>query len=171
MADDVRIDTKEVDGIMRATIDQMPRVPLSYQAHFTGRLRIYPLSGALFPNWPDYSRKSWREGIIATAYGRAPIITPASTQTARPVIAELRDWVSGQISAHLSPASANLAKALLIGERDFSNEAFFTPFRKAGLAISGDFWFAYGVILFRRLWRVPLILGIACVPICHCGTA
>ena len=138
--DDVRIDRKEVDGIVRATIDQMPKAPLSYQAHFTGRLRIYPLSGALFPNWPDYSRKSWREGIIATAYGRAPIITPSPTQTtqttqgARPVIAKLRDAVSGQISDHLSPASASLAKALLIGERDFSNEAFFTPFRNAGLA-------------------------------------
>ena len=132
--DDVRIDTKEVDGIVRATIDQMPRAPLSYQAHFTGRLRIYPRNGALFTNWPDYSRKSWREGIIATDYGRAPIITPSPTQTVRPVIAKLRDVVSGQISDHLSPASASLAKALLIGERDFSNEAFFTPFRKAGLA-------------------------------------
>ena len=135
--DDVRIDTKELDGIVRATIDQMPKAPLSYQAHFTGRLRLYPLTGALFPNWPDYSRKSWREGIIATAYGRAPIITPSPTQTtqsARPVIAKLREGISGEISNHLSPASASLAKALLIGERDFSNEAFFTPFRNAGLA-------------------------------------
>ncbi len=79
--------------------------------------------------------------------------------------------MSGQISAHLSPASANLAKALLIGERDFSNEAFFTPFRKAGLAhllaISGLHMglFCFGVYGVCRLFlALPVRLSAIVAP-------
>ena len=159
--DDVRLEGDAIAGRVRATIDQMPGhdfgLVTSRPMRFKGRLRLYPVSGALFPGWPDYSRKSWREGIIASAYGRAPKITlsPHDVSTSR--ISQMRQVIRGHITADLSPASAHLAKALLIGERDFSHKVFYNAFRQAGLAhllaISGLHMglFCFGVYSFCRL--------------------
>ena len=40
--------------------------PIHIGDRFTGHIQLFPLSPLLFPDWPDYARKSWREGIVAT---------------------------------------------------------------------------------------------------------
>ena len=153
-------------ALVRATIDQMPDVTLGVGDSFKGRVRLYPLSGPLFPGWPDYARKSWREGIVAIAYGRAPQITSSDQLADRSVISAMRHEIRRHVAADLSPANATLAKALFIGERDFSDDEFYAPFRKAGLAhllaISGLHMglFCFGVYgVFRVLLALPVRLS------------
>ena len=153
-------------ALIRATIDHMPDVALRVGDGFKGRVRLYPLSQPLFPGWPDYARKSWREGIIATAYGRAPTIISSDNSAKQSWLSALRDTIRYHVETDLSPANATLAKALFIGERDFSDKEFYTPFRKAGLAhllaISGLHMglFCFGVYgVFRLLLALPVRLS------------
>lgn len=154
------------NALIRATIDQMPDVALKVGDRFEGQVRLFPLSGPLFPGWPDYARKSWREGIIATAYGRAPHIISADRSPNQSVITGLREAIRYHVETDLSPANATLAKALFIGERDFSDKEFYQPFRKAGLAhllaISGLHMglFCFGVYgALRLLLALPVRLS------------
>ena len=108
-------------ALIRATIDNMPDVALRGGDSFEGRVRLYPLSEPLFPGWPDYARKSWREGIIVTAYGRSPKIISSDNSTKESWLSALRDTIRHHVETDLSPANATPAKALFIGERDFSD--------------------------------------------------
>ncbi len=134
----IRIDTgdtqRDIGGVIRATIDDMPNRPVAEGDYFNGTLRIFPLSGPLFPGWPDYARKSWSEGIVGTAYGRRPEIITNEGPISATMIAGIRSSIRRSVEQHLQPENATLAKALFIGERDFSDRAFYEPFRKAGLA-------------------------------------
>lgn len=128
---------QEITGIIRVTIDNLGDQTVIQGDHFEGYLRLFPLSGPLFPDWPDYARKSWSEGIVGTGYGRAPLISSAQSSEAfkgGSVIATLRSHISQAFKQDLTHGNLTLARALFIGERDFSDRSFYTPFRQAGLA-------------------------------------
>ena len=165
-------DNQPIDGIIRATIDQMP-ADITQGDHITLPLTLYPLSGPLFAYWPDYARKSWSEGISGTAYGRAPKRIPPSKDgdglSDKPklsIITQMRKHIRHATRQDLSQTNATLAEALLIGERDFSDESFYMPFRAAGLAhllaISGLHMglFCFGVYgLLRMILALPVSLS------------
>ena len=161
---DLSIDGLPADALIRATIDNMPDDALFYGDKLTGALRLYPLSGPLFPDWPDYARKAWRSGIVASAYGKSPRITPAQQRPSQSLLMGWRNGLSNAITKDLCPTSATLAKALIIAERNFSDEAFHQPFRQAGLshllAISG-----LHMGLLWHIWLVSPYSGNSCAVI------
>ena len=128
--------------IIRLVADQVPDKRIQIGDQLAGSVRLYPLSPPLFPNWPDYARKSWSDGIVGTAYGIAPrLISQPKGKTDFGLITRLRQKIAHQIETDFpnnqqtTSDQQKLAKALLIGERDLSDAAFYDVFRKAGLAL------------------------------------
>ena len=127
--------------IIRLVADQVPDTIIQIGDRLEGAVRLYPLSPPLFPNWPDYARKSWSEGIVGTAYGVAPrLISQPKGKAEFDVIARVRQNIAQQIESDFpndqqaTSDQQKLAKALRIGERDLSDVIFYDAFRKAGLA-------------------------------------
>ena len=90
---------------------------------------------------------------------------PQNNQTQN-LFERLRGHISDHVTSDLSTQNATLALALFIGERDFSNRAFYEPFRQSGLAhllaISGLHMglFCFGVYgLFRLILAMPVRLS------------
>ena len=117
---------------IRIIYDSPTPPPIHIGDRFTGHIQLFPLSPPLFPDWPDYARKSWREGIVATGYATRAHIT--SQNQPQSFIFNLRSKIATAIEHDLSPASATLAKALLIGQRDYSDKDIYDSFRLSGLA-------------------------------------
>ena len=117
---------------IRIIYDSPTPPPIHIGDRFNGHIQLFPLSPPLFPDWPDYARKSWREGIVATGYATRASIT--SQNQPQSFIFNLRSKIATAIEHDLNPASATLAKALLIGQRDYSDKDIYDSFRLSGLA-------------------------------------
>ena len=117
---------------IRIIYDSPAPPPIHIGDRFTGHIQLFPLSPPLFPDWPDYARKSWREGIVATGYATRASIT--SQNQPQSLIFYLRSKIATAIEHDLSPGAATLAKALLIGQRDYSDKEIYDSFRLSGLA-------------------------------------
>ena len=117
---------------IRIIYDSPTSPPIHIGDRLTGHIQLFPLSPPLFPDWPDYARKSWREGIVATGYVTRAHIT--SQNQPQSFIFNLRTKIAAAIEHDLSPASGTLAKALLIGQRDYSDKDIYDSFRLSGLA-------------------------------------
>lgn len=152
------------DDIIRAVVDFSRPVTVRIGDQISGNLRLYPLSGPLFPGWPNYQRSAWRDGIIATAYGRNLTIIATDNPSSRTFIDRIRHHSEQQIDSLLMKDEAVIAKALLLGKRDRSHEALFDDFRGAGLshllAISGLHMalFCFGIYLIIRVICVLTIM-------------
>lgn len=152
------------DDIIRAVVDFSRPVTVRIGDQISGNLRLYPLSGPLFPGWPNYQRSAWRDGIIATAYGRNLTIIATDNPSSRTFIDRIRHHSEQQIDSLLMKDEAVIAKALLFGKRDRSHEALFDDFRGAGLshllAISGLHMalFCFGIYLIIRVICVLTIM-------------
>ena len=152
------------DDIIRAVVDFSKPVTIRKGDQISGNLRLYPLSGPLFPGWPNYQRSAWRDGIIATAYGRNLTIIANDNPSSRSFIDRIRHHSEQQIDSLLMKDEAVIAKALLLGKSDRSHEALFDDFRNAGLshllAISGLHMalFCFGIYLIIRVVCVLTIM-------------
>ena len=100
---------------------------------YKGRVKLFPISKALFPDWPNYGRKSWREGLVATGYSLSGRIDEQMTQE-QSYIVQMRTNIHKEILEELTPHSATIASALLIGRKNYQHQIVFDHFRKAGLA-------------------------------------
>ena len=100
---------------------------------YKGRVKLFPISTALFPDWPNYGRKSWREGLVATGYSLSGRIHEQRTQE-QSYIVQMRTNIHKEILEELTPHSATIASALLIGRKNYKHQIVFDHFRQAGLA-------------------------------------
>ena len=150
------IDGQLFEGRVRVISDYPRAVVIKAGDRIAADVTLFPLTPPLFAGWPDYRRKAWREGVIATAYGyRIPIFK--QTTDDKRGIASIRQSLTSQIEHDLSPQAALIGKAMFTGTRDFQDSDIITAFRHSGLshllAISGLHMslFCFGVYLFVRL--------------------
>ena len=150
------IDGQIYEGRVRVISDYPRDVVIKAGDSIAAEVTIFPLAPPLFSGWPDYRRKAWREGVIATAYGyRIPVFK--HSLSAKRGIEKMRESLASQLAADLSSQSALIAKAMFTGIRDFQDSIINTAFRHSGLshllAISGLHMslFCFGVYLFIRL--------------------
>ena len=150
------IDGQLFDGRVRVISDYPRAVLIKAGDRIAANVTLFPLTLPLFAGWPDYRRKAWREGVIATAYGyRIPIYKQTTADETG--IASIRQSLVSQIEQDLSPQAALIGKAMFTGTRDFQDSDIITAFRHSGLshllAISGLHMslFCFGVYLFARL--------------------
>ena len=64
-------------------------------AHYSGLVQLFPLNSALFPDWPNYGRKSWREGLVATGYSISSKIEKATEQHPSHIM-RIRNYIHGK---------------------------------------------------------------------------
>ena len=105
----------EVFGQVRIVADLQEAKKLRRGDTISGWMRLFPLSEPHFPDWPDYARKSWREGISATGYGRNVTYVHAKAYEAPTFMVSLREGISQRISSQIPKPERQLALALLIG--------------------------------------------------------
>ena len=73
------IDSQLFEGRVRVISDYPRAVAIKAGDKIAAEVTLFPLTPPLFAGWPDYRRKAWREGGIATAYGyRIPIFKQAT---------------------------------------------------------------------------------------------
>ena len=112
--------------------DSAPNI-IEAGARYSGRVQLFPLNSALFPDWPNYGRKSWREGLVATGYSISGKIEEATEQHPSHIM-RIRNYIHGKIYEELTPHAATIASALLIGRKNYEHQIVFDHFRQAGLA-------------------------------------
>ena len=125
--------TQQKQAKLRIIMDEATPHRIKDGDRYKGRVKLFPLSAALFPNWPNYGRKSWREGLVATGYSISGKIDEATEQHASPVT-RVRNYIHAKIHDELTPHAATIASALLIGRKNYEHQIVFDHFRQAGLA-------------------------------------
>ena len=97
--------------------------------------RLFPLSPPVFANSPDFSRQLRLRDIAATGIGYKLISHHSHPpRTFLSQLSHYRHGLAKQILAHMSPDQGAIASAMLVGVRDYVQNALYELFRAAGLA-------------------------------------
>ena len=97
--------------------------------------RLFPLSPPVFANSPDFSRQLRLRDIAATGIGYKLISHHSHPpRTFLSQLSHYRHGLAKQILAHMSPDQGAIASAMLLGVRDYVQNALYELFRAAGLA-------------------------------------
>ncbi len=96
---------------------------------------LFPLSGPLLPDRPDYARQHYLSGIGASGFATwVKIVRHETNLSFSERAARYRLGLATRITASMSEPYGGIAAALLVGVRDNVPADVYTKFRRSGLA-------------------------------------